>query len=695
MSSIWRTSSWALALVLAQWATAQQPADKQQRDLRIEKDAPPSAVSGQPQPVHIPRSYALVVGIANYQNLPAAKQLQFPERDAESVYSILISTEGGNFHAENVHKLVGAKATLAALRRELEEWLPAVTKDDDRVLIYFAGHGFVSGGKAYLAPYDIDLNNIVATAYPMDTLGRDIGVKIKGKWKVLLTDSCHSGAINPDADVQLINGTLGNLNKSLFSLTASRDRERSFESKDWGGGHGIFTYYVVKGLEGAADESGDGIVTADELAEYVHRNVREATGGQQNPTSDRGSFDTNMMLSYVPSNVKPGAPPAAKFGTLVLEANMSDVEVFVDGKSVGVFTKGTPITLPGLVPGSHTIKGVKMGYEPDGPREEIVYPGQETTVSIKILIAKRRNKAALDAVDEGLKYYSKGFAENYKKAATYFEKALQIDPTYSQAALYLGRTYNALFEEDKAEHCFRKAIEIDPDYVEAHSSFAGMLMDTGNTDEAVRQLNTAVQRDPNHAMSWYLLAEAYRLKEAYPQSIEAARKAIQLTPSKAEAHFWLAESLRMSNQYGQAEAEYLQYLKLSDFDSKLGGQLNYYVLGSLMGMGKRKRAAQQDIWKDLRSLTYFGLCDAELMQSHFDPAIAYCQKSLSYSSDDPYAHFDLGMAFAKKGQQNGIVEMLPAARQHFATMLALNSDLAQADLARKNIASIDAYLKSR
>jgi tetratricopeptide (TPR) repeat protein len=699
MSSIWRTNRCVWALALAQLAAAQQPApqpaDKQQRDLRIEKDAAPPAVSGQPQPVHIPRSYALVVGIANYQNLPAAKQLQFPERDAEAVYSILISTEGGNFHAENVHKLVGAKATLAAVRHELEEWLPAVTKDDDRVLIYFAGHGFVSGGKAYLAPYDIDLNNIVSTAYPMDTLGRDIGIKIKGKWKVLLTDSCHSGAINPDADVQLINGTLGNLNKSLFSLTASRDRERSFESKDWGGGHGIFTYYVVKGLEGAADESGDGIVTADELAEYVHRNVREATGGQQNPTSDRGSFDTNMMLSYVPSNVKPGAPPAAKFGTLVLEANMSDVEVFVDGKSVGVFTKGTPITLPGLVPGSHTIKGVKMGYEPDGPREEMVYPGQETTVSIKILIAKRRSKAALDAVDEGLKYYSKGFAENYKKAATYFEKALQIDPTYSQAALYLGRTYNALFEEDKAEQYFRKAIEIDPDYVEAHSSLAGMLMDTGNTDEAVRQLNTAVQRDPNHAMSWYLLAEAYRLKEAYPQSIEAARKAIQLTPNKAEAHFWLAESQRMSNQYGQAETEYLQYLKLSDFDSKLGGQLNYYVLGSLMGMGKRKRAAQQDIWKDLRSLAYFGLCDAELMQSHFDPAIAYCQKSLSYSSDDPYAHFDLGMAFAKKGQQNGIVEMLPAARQHFATMLILNSDLAQADLARKNIASIDAYLKSR
>jgi tetratricopeptide (TPR) repeat protein len=699
MNSTWLTNKWGRRLpgllLLTLPAIAQQPANTQQRDLRVEKDAGPVSIPGQPPNVRIPRSYALVVGIANYRNLAAAQQLQFPERDAESIYSILISTEGGNFRAENVHKLVGAKATLAGLRHELEEWLPSVTKDDDRVLIYFAGHGFVYGGKAYLAPYDIDLKNIAATGYPMDTLGRDMSVKIKGKWKVLLTDSCHSGAINPDADVQLINGTLGNLNKSLFSLTASRDRERSFESKDWGGGHGIFTYYVVKGLEGAADESGDGIVTADELAEYVHTNVREATKGQQNPTSDRGSFDSNMLLSYVPSNVKPGAPPPAKFGTLILEANMSDVEVFVDGKSVGVLAKGAPLSLPGLAPGVHTIKGVKMGYEPDGPREETVYPGQETTVSIKILIARRHTKAALDAVDEGLKYYGKGFADNYRKAAAYFEKALEIDPTYSQAALYLARTYNALFDEEKAQEYFRKAIEIDPDYVEAHASFAGMLLDTGGYDEAIRQLNVAIGRDPSYAMSWYLLAEAYRMKEAYPQSIDASRKAIQLTPNKAESYFWLAEGLRMSSQYNQAEQEYLQYLKLSDFDSKLGGQLNYYVLGSLMGMGKRKRAAQQDIWKDLRSLTYFGLCDCERKQSHFDQAISYCEKSLNYTSDDPYAHFALGLALAMKGQQNGIVEMLPAARQHFVTMLALNSDLAEADLARKNIANIDAFMKSR
>ncbi len=75
---------------------------------------------------------------------------------------------------------------------------------------------------------------------------------------------------------------------------------------------------------------------------------------------------------------------------------MDGVEVFLDGKSVGIVSKGKVLTLPGLAAGAHTVKGVKMGYEPDGPREESVYPGRDTTVSIKIMIARHRSRAAAD-----------------------------------------------------------------------------------------------------------------------------------------------------------------------------------------------------------------------------------------------------------------------------------------------------------
>jgi len=102
----------------------------QKRDLKIVPDGRPPAqdlITPAGEPITIPRSYALVVGVADYKNLPD-KSLRFSERDAETIYSILISTEGGNFRAQNVHILKGAKATRANIQHELEEWLPSVAQ---------------------------------------------------------------------------------------------------------------------------------------------------------------------------------------------------------------------------------------------------------------------------------------------------------------------------------------------------------------------------------------------------------------------------------------------------------------------------------------------------------------------------------------------------------------------------------------
>jgi len=663
-------------------------AQTRQRDLKLEEKQAPGPAS-----VSIPRSYAVVIGVAKYAD-PGVRPLEFSERDAESIDSILISPEGGNFHAENVHKLIGSKATLANIRRELEQWLPSMAKSDDRVVVYFAGHGFIAAGKAYLAPYDLNTKNIAGTAYPMDTLGSVFANRINAKWKVLLTDSCHSGAISVDSDAQAMHGALQDLGRSLFSLTASRDRERSYESADWGGGHGIFTYYVVKGMEGSADANRDGIVTADELAEYVRTNVRSATNNQQTPTSERGSFDPNMLLAYVPSNRKPDAPPPPKFGTLIFETNMDGVEVFLDGNPAGVVNKSAPLKLPGLAPGTHVIQGVRMGYEPDGPRDETVYPGQDTTVTIKILIPRRRGKAAADHLDRGMAEYNKGGAASYRRAADEFQQALKEDPQFSQAALYLGRTYNALFQQEDAEKFFRRAIQIDPDYLEAHASFAGMLLDKGDLDEALRQLNVVRLRDPKNAMMWYLLSQVYCRKASYTEAIEAANQAIQLAPANAEAHFWLAESSRMATKWDEARREFNEYLRLSNFDSGAAGKINYYVLGYLAGFGKKHRASQTDIWRDLRSSAYFGLCNCETKLGQYDAAIADCQRAIAYDQQDPMAHYALGLAYMFKAKQTGRLEVASAARDQFSEMVRLNPDLAESEYAKKNISTLDGVLRS-
>src|SRR3974377_1838520 len=89
---------------------------QQTRDLKVEKE--PAKTPPEPAAVQIPRGYAVLIGIASYPTLPPKNQLHFPERDAEAMYSILISPEGGNSHAENVHRLIGSQVTLADRRNQ-------------------------------------------------------------------------------------------------------------------------------------------------------------------------------------------------------------------------------------------------------------------------------------------------------------------------------------------------------------------------------------------------------------------------------------------------------------------------------------------------------------------------------------------------------------------------------------------------
>jgi len=675
------------ALLLAAAALAQEPADFRERDLKFTRD-PARVVVAPGQRPGIPRSYALVVGISSYKNLPAAGQLKYPARDAASVYSTLISPEGGQFPPENVHRLVGADATLANLKRELEQWLPGVSRDDDRVVVYFAGHGFVHGGKAYLAPYDIDPANIAGSGYPMDELGRTIAGKIKGKWKVLLTDSCHSGAITPEADAEHINGSLLRLNSSLFSLTASRDREQSFESDIWGGGHGAFTYYVIQGLEGAADEDGDGAVTADELAHYTRVHVRRDTKARQNPTAERGSFDPKMILAFNPSRAKATPAAAPTHGGLIFEANLDAVEVFVDGKSQGTVAPGKPLRLPGVAPGAHTIQGVRQGYQPDGPREELVYPGQDTTVQLRISIAIRRKKAAVDKLNEGIEFYQRGQEKNYLRAVALCQEALALEADYAEAALYLGRAYSALFETAKARAAYERAIQINPAYAEAQTSLGGLLLDTGEVAGAIRVLEASNQRAPGQSLTNALMSQAFTRTRAYAQAETYGREAVKLNPHHAEAHFWLAEALRFGKQCPQALGHYRDYLRLSNFDSGLAGKLNYYVLGYLAGIGRKTSASQADIWRELREMAHFGLCDCSRLTKDFDAAIGYCQQALALDRKDFYAHYALGLSWTEKFNQAGTAGHLAAARSHFEEVIRLNGEVVEATRARKYLDNI-------
>ena len=638
-----------------------------------------SVVSDRPQ---IPRGYALVVGISQYKSLPAKNQLRFADRDANDIYSTLISSSGGQFPAEGVHKLINGQATLANLKQELETWLPGVTGPDDRVFIYFAGHGFLMNGKAYLAPYDVDPKNATASAFPLDELRQLVDSEIKGKWKVMLTDACHSGSITSESDNAQLNSSLLSLHDSLFSFTASRSDEVSQEDTSWGGGHGVFTYYVIQGLNGQADTSGDGVVTAYELANYVLANVPLDTNLAQHPTFNAGKYDPGMLLAYNPGST------LLRYGTFVIDTNMDDVEVWLDGKSLGIFKKGVAQHFPGIKPGPHTVQAAHQGYAPV-VLEKQINPGGETPVTILVLSPIHHSHAAQEIFDRGLQHYTKGFEDNYKIAASDFEQALATDSDYSEAALYLGRTYHALYEEDKAKAALEKATQLDPAYREAILSYAAVLLDTGDLDQAVVKLDGVVKLDPGNGMAWYLLSQAYLRKGSYGQAVDAGEQAVKLTPANAEAHLWLAEALRRNSQCDPATTEYESYLSLSNFNS---GNWNYYVVGSILGIGIRKQASQQDIWRALRAQAYIGICDCEWMGKRYDQAASRCQKALTLVPHEMFAEYRMGTIFMFHYNAIGGVALLREARGHFESVIASNPDVDEGQRSKKYVQQIDSVL---
>jgi len=84
-------------------------------------------------------------------------------------------------------------------------------------------------------------------------------------------------------------------------ITASDDQQLSREDRVWRGGHGVFTYYIIRGLEGEADFNKDNTVTLGELIPYVSEKVRRETGNDQSPTV-AGKFDPALTISELSSD---------------------------------------------------------------------------------------------------------------------------------------------------------------------------------------------------------------------------------------------------------------------------------------------------------------------------------------------------------------------------------------------------------
>lgn len=245
------------------------------------------------------RTFALVVGISKYQKLPQDLWLQYPAADAQAFSRLLASPRGGGVPADQMLVLTNEQATTAAVRSAFQTFLVTRPGRNDTVYILIAGHGTADNSGAYILTYDSDPENLARTALPMAELHSVVENALsRAGHVILLADVCRAAAIAGQKTTALGGAVeqIGEAPGQLLGLMAARPKEFSLEGPEYGGGHGAFTWSVLKGLEGAADSDHDGFVTAGELIDFVGADVPGLTHDKQH-TRDFGDMESSTRLS--------------------------------------------------------------------------------------------------------------------------------------------------------------------------------------------------------------------------------------------------------------------------------------------------------------------------------------------------------------------------------------------------------------
>lgn len=226
--------------------------------------------------------YAVIIGFNKFLDQENLPDLLFAEKDAQDLYSVLTDPKYGNYPRDNIVLLTG-DVSEDEVEGQLYTHIVRDRTPGDTVLVYYSGHGFIAGDnqKAYLATPNVTIQNILdnpKAGLQMDYLHNEIFMESKAKHVIFLLDCCHSAAFCPTG----FKGGDSNLQKKLeesqfftsegrVAFVSSPRGVTSRESKDLS--NGIFTHYLVKGLQGEAierfEQKPTGEVTISSLVGYV------------------------------------------------------------------------------------------------------------------------------------------------------------------------------------------------------------------------------------------------------------------------------------------------------------------------------------------------------------------------------------------------------------------------------------------
>ena len=137
----------------------------------------------------------------------------------------------------------------------------------------------------YLLPYDGSPRLLEKTAILRAELFDDIKAS-KPRSVTVFLDTCYSGATRSDEMLIagrpiVIKANEQPIPKNFTLLTAAAGDQIANPLEE--AKHGMFSYFLMKGMEGGADSNQDGKITAGELHEYVKENVWQQSMNKQEP----------------------------------------------------------------------------------------------------------------------------------------------------------------------------------------------------------------------------------------------------------------------------------------------------------------------------------------------------------------------------------------------------------------------------
>ncbi len=231
-----------------------------------------------------PNALALIIGVKDYKSTNA--DALYADTDAKMFRDY--ASEKLGVPETRIKTLLNSDATEQEILLSVKEWLRRSAKPNESdIYLFFAGHGLASqdGKNMYLLPHDGSPRLLDDTAILRDRLFADLKVT-NPKAVTVFLDTCYSGVTR--SEEMLIAGRpivikvkeqAIPLGFTLFSAASNEQISRPLEEAK----HGMFSYFLMKGMEGDADVNNDKKITAQELHNYVKENVTQQSSGSQTP----------------------------------------------------------------------------------------------------------------------------------------------------------------------------------------------------------------------------------------------------------------------------------------------------------------------------------------------------------------------------------------------------------------------------